>query len=151
SITRWRILSAPLPAYRERQARRGRLTSMAGWWSWAGAEPHPTHRTRWTSIARALTPGQLTHLFPHSSLRAATSQPIPTARPGFGWQAAMHLPRQRLRWKGSAPVGLQRQRLLQPRQLLTRPQLRQPELLALRRGLLRRRDRDRHHRLGRRP
>jgi len=103
----------------------------------------------------------------------------------------MPLPRQRLRWKGSAPlVGhRQRQHLLpqqqqlthrqqrlllqqqlrirpqqrllrqqrqlilrqQHQQLLTHPQLRQPELLALRRGLLRHRDRDRHHRLGRKP
>jgi len=46
------------------------------------------NRMRWMPTLQVVTVGQLTRLFPHSSLRGATSQPIPTARPGFGWQAA---------------------------------------------------------------
>ena len=47
-ITRWRIRSARSPPYRERQERRGRLTSTARCWSWVVEEPRPIHPTRWT-------------------------------------------------------------------------------------------------------
>ena len=67
--------------------------------------------------------GQLVARFRRSRLRGATSQPTPTARPGFGWQAATTVtgvtdwPRR----KSSAQlVELQRQRQLQrqrPQQL----------------------------------
>src|SRR5439155_10900775 len=102
----WLILSRPLRAYQGPQGRRERLTSTARCWSWAAAEPRRTHRMRWMPTLQVVTVGQLTRLFPHSSLRGATSPPIPTAPAASGWQAVTLLPRQRPRWKSSNALPL---------------------------------------------
>ncbi len=85
-------------------------------------------------MIRLLTPGQLTRLFRHSSPRGATSPPTPTARPGFGWQAAMMptgtpldfgrtvLPGWRRRLQRQRQLRRQLQRLLRPPQRRQRPQ-----------------------------
>ena len=92
---------ATIAAYREPQARRGRLTSATRCLSWAAAEtaPNPSNEVdiydpvsnSWSVGHRSPTPG-------------ATSRPTPTAPTTSGWQAATHLtvPPFWTRWKSSA-------------------------------------------------
>jgi hypothetical protein len=101
--------------------------------SWVAAESRPIHLPRWTSIPRAVTPGQLAC---HSTLPGATSRLTPMARPGSGWQAATTaLGSRQPRWKSSAKaVERQRQHRRQRRHqqlLLPLPRHQQRRLLPL--------------------
>src|SRR6266567_4907357 len=141
-ITRWRIRSARLRPYRERQGRRGRLISMAICGCWAVAEPRPTHPTKWTSIIRALTCGRSVF---HSTLPGATSPLTRMAQITSGWRAAMPLLARRTPWKSSSARRCRRLLLqLLLRRQRQRQHRRPPRRLRLpqrrRQGLLRRRD-----------